>query len=405
MNKKILAIGVSLGCVISLIIFHLIAPTLLNQYEYKSVLRWSNIDESYMDVIVHYHETHPVFAGRPLTTGLIEAVHHLSGMGYGSAFVIVEGLLLVVLGYSIYLLSYQLTKNETAAIAFIVVFFTSYTVLFAFFASIYTYDEPLQYIGICWSLLLLLRQSWFVSGLMILVSLWARETTVIILPAIAWYIVATRPVRENIFSRYVVYRVLMVCVIPVVVYVVSLLGWLDSLGMLRSSQDYLQHERFANLQFNFQNQSFTIESLLAPVLTVAWPIIIYFFAWPHIRIPRIWRQMAMITFVLNTPIVLFTAYARESRLFALPLIFVWPAVGASAIYLWGRYRQSVYGIRFVAVLSTIFIFTHMVKRWLRDVYYPTAPGNFADGYRWYIAFIFALSLVCAATMLYLLIRL
>ncbi|MGS0524018.1 hypothetical protein ACU8V7_01325 [Zobellia nedashkovskayae] len=32
----------------------------------------------------------------------------------------------------------------------------------------------------------------------------------------------------------------------------------------------------------------------------------------------------LLTLIINTPLVFMTAFARESRLFALPLLFIWP---------------------------------------------------------------------------------
>lgn len=386
-------------------VWHLFLPTLVNEYAWQTAAARPAIDEAYMTEIVEYHKTLPVFAARPLSTALIEIVHTVVGVGYGTAFLVVQIGLLTLVAFALYELARHLSLSHREALWSLPVFYTSYTILFAFFASIYTYDEPLQYLAIICGLIFLLRGRRLGAAMFFLVALIARETTLILFPALYWFWLLPRyrqssAISSPWYARAEIQAALPL-IIPLVGYALFYVVWMRYIGALIDSGSYLVHERFQHFFINFQNPSFALESLAAPFITVAIPALL---AWvgqssADLERERLWRRMTIVTFVINTPIVLVAAYARESRLFALPLLFLWPWTGKYVMVLWSTLRSrtqsfdarrllSKNGILRLIVLC-IFLFEVMVVLYwfLRFGYYPTAPGNFETGYRLYIGMV------------------
>ena len=104
-------------------------------------------------------------------------------------------------------------------------------------------------------------------------------------------------------------------------------------------------------------------------------------------------QAALLTAAINTPIVFVSASAREARLFALPLVFLWPFLGAYALHAWQSARTHCRHLfhrmgaakRIIYLFSIAMAFFAVVKA--VNAYTPTASGYFDIGYRVYLALI------------------
>src|SRR5690606_19022190 len=134
--------------------------------------------------------------------------------------------------------------------------------LFAFFPPIYSYDEPLQYTFLFAALIALYAHRYVLFVLLFAVAAIARESQVILLPAI-WFFVQPiafdRPAK--LFSAPSLMRALLLG-LPVLIYVGFTLIYAQSIG-LQLGNSQAAAERFAHFDLNFSHQPEAIETFLS----------------------------------------------------------------------------------------------------------------------------------------------
>ena len=85
--------------------------------------------------------------------------------------------------------------------------------------------------------------------------------------------------------------------------------------------------RYSCFLENFESTKNTVESLVSFFVSLGVPL---YFAFLFVKkklengFQRQFVYAFLLTAVINTPIVFVSSFARESRLFALPLFFIWP---------------------------------------------------------------------------------
>lgn len=270
------------------------------------------ISANYLSEVVQYHQTEPAFARRPLTTQTILFVHHWSGWPVAYVWLLTQFLGWLVVA----VLLYYLAATSAAGWWTQAFFFSSFSVLFAWFPPVYTFDEPLQYAFILGALLAAQRKAMIGAMLMFGISLWARETGWLLWPALAWLFGrhSEHPTRFWAFS---------------IVWLLAYLAWWFGGSAIYGVSQQPANEvllRFTLLEQNFAADRWG-ETVWTVVLVLALPLLLSVKsgeAWP-----KAWRQVFWLTVVLNSLLVFGTAFAREARLFALPLLLAWPFLGAA----------------------------------------------------------------------------
>jgi len=144
--------------------------------------------------------------------------------------------------------------------------------------------------------------------------------------------------------------------------------------------------RFSNLQANFRNTDYTLETLVGAFLVLAWPLVLL---GPLLREHRILAAGFLVSLLINSAMVLFMAKAREARLFALPLLVVWPLLGLrsykiTAVKFWFRIGPLV--LLLLGVAGTL----HLA--W--NLYQSTVGPNNANFFREYLS-VYGISLALA----------
>jgi hypothetical protein len=183
-------------------------------------------------------------------------------------------------------------------------------------------------------------------------------------------------------------------ILPLIFFILITYLVLNNKNLIKKSETYITTERTQHWQFNFQNERFSIESIVSIFSTLALPIFIML---EHIKRKQLDKeeQKVYISFLftccLNTIIVLITARARESRLFALPLILWWPFYGKYfALYSKNLAIQNYVHtfkrhLLAAAVLLLFFIgLLTICGVLIIKIYHPTYSGGFAWGYQAYL---------------------
>ncbi len=268
---------------------------------------------------IDYHAELPPFARRPLTTLLMYGFIGLLGLKAGYAFIFVNFSLLALSGYLLYRLSLTLKASRRQAIINMLMYFGSFSILFAFFPPVFTYDEPLQY---CF---LFIALNYYFSGnrfrfvLFFSLALIARETSILLLPALLY--LENRRVKwlsASIFIKrnYLVFT-------PVLFYTIYLAIFMYANNLFGDASTEMTR-RWSCFLENFESEKNILESVVSIHFTLSFFALITLF--PKKKKHQFSNLVIAfwITALINTPIVILSAFARESRLFALPLLFIWP---------------------------------------------------------------------------------
>jgi hypothetical protein len=283
-------------------------------------------------------------------------------------------------------------------------FAASFSIAFAYFAPVYSYDDLLQYAFIFMALAAAFEQYWLRAALWLCVAVIARETTLLLLPGMA--ILALHSGRHpapGVDPSHGLRRALVVVVVPALFWVAM------SLALPFPDMPV----RLRHWVFNFADARTGTESVLSAVEALG---LLALLEWHnHRRQPsaadgRLPRRQSpearqallaacLVTLIINTPIVWVAGMAREARLFALPLVFLWPMAGPwladAAQDVRETWRTSAHPLRTLVAAP---LSAAAVVGILTAVFYKQTIGHsFYDGYRVYLALLAGAAMALYAT--------
>ncbi|MCK0192409.1 hypothetical protein [Arenibacter sp. F20364] len=277
---------------------------------------------------IRYHQEFAPFARRPLTSLLIEGSSGIFGITLGESFVLVNLLLLFFSGLLVYILSIALNASRGHAIFNQVAYFLTFSILFAFFPPVFSYDEPLQYCLIMLSILSLIREKWGYFVPLFLMATIARESTVFLWPGLVVIFSGLSLKSRNIWSSEVK-RKLVLLFLPIPLYAIYLGVFLWVTGIWRETSEVAANRLSCAFE-NFGAVANSVETLVS-FFVVMGPSLYFLYMTRKARVFTTMEKKYVLSFLLalaiNTPIVMTATLARETRLFALPLVFLWPLAG------------------------------------------------------------------------------
>lgn len=338
----------------------------------------TRISHGFLKSQIDYHQEIAPFARRPLTSFLIESITGKFGLRSGHSFILVNFILLFLSGWLLFRLSNTLRATYGQALSNMCVYFLSFSVLFAFFPPVFSYDEPLQYCFILLSLIAFVQKKWFLYVPLFTLALISRETSMLLIPGLLIFTPGLRKFNVRLLSKEhlrLSFRILL----PLLFYGIYLAIFIYTHDQLKATQIEMA-SRYSCFLENFESTKNTVETwtslylALAPFLylvavrmrnatdqiqnrdTAAWQ--------------KKWIAAFLLTVVINTPIVILTAFARETRLFALPLFFIWPVFfqlfekEIKLLFSWGLYpkvfKRWPYFLGFVALNAINFWFCFLL---------------------------------------------
>lgn len=276
----------------------------------------SLFEPSYLKEVVMFHTSYPTFARRPFTSVFINCLSNLSHLSISDSFVLVNFFLLFLHGFLIFYLSLIFKKTTIEGYKNVVIYYSSFTIFFIFFAPIYSYDEPLHYLLLLLSLMLFFQKRIFLFVIVFSFSVLVRESSLIFLIGLFmfWYL---ENKKERIEAK------LFLFLIPIIAY--AIYYYLCSNDSTNLSNEIFN--RNIAINFNFQDFQFTIESLMSLFNALVFPaylILSYAKRKMYQGINKNLIYSFLFLSILNSMLVLFGMTARESRLFAMPLLLVTP---------------------------------------------------------------------------------
>ncbi len=313
---------------------------------------------------IRYHQEFAPFARRPLTSMLIETTAQVFDIPLGKAFVWVNFFLLFLSGVLLYTLSRALYASQKQGLGNMVAYFLSFSVLFSFFPPVFSYDEPLQYCLILLALWAVVQRQWLLYVLFFTLSLITRETSVLLIPALFFFCPGIPNEKKPSHTHLKRYAVLFS---PVLLYGLFIGYYLETNDLWGATQNEMS-SRFGCFLENFENTKNTIESLTSLFLSLGPFLYLTYVLLKRKTVATFdkkWLHAFLLTVALNTPLVFLTSFARESRLFALPLFFLWPVFSQ----LFGRelrlvthrvtYSQLAKNPRYILVFLGLTLFNYL----------------------------------------------
>ena len=180
--------------------------------------------------------------------------------------------------------------------------------------------------------------------------------------------------KELDFQKIIYISLIIALIVPVVAYV-------GFIGLFFSFDTNLKIiERFGLLKYNFQDFQFSIESVISFVLVIGLSLYLYLRlrTLKMNRVEGAFKKAFFITLVINSILVFGMAYAREARLFALPLFFAWPIL--TNLLLSESFEWKI-GFDFRSgVFLTLVLGAGVIAYYSAIHYYDPVIGSGAGGY-------------------------
>jgi len=322
--KNIWHYFIGLGFVLFIFGIHMlpVSDSMLNENNTK-------LSHSFMVSQIRYHQEFAPFARRPLTSALIEASSSVFGITLTESFVWVNHLLLLISGLLVYRISLKLKGTRNQALFNMSAYFLTFSIVFAFFPPVFSYDEPLQYCFLFLSILAVIDGKWLYFCMFFFLSMIARESSVFLFPGFILIGLGLKTLPSFRVSSSVIRKWLLLF-LPIPLYILYLIIFFWKTGLWAESST-LEGNRLECLDDNFGTLAKTIETLFSFLLVLGPGLYLLFViqgskAYITVMQKR-FIQAFFIGLVINTPIIMTATLARESRLFALPLIFLWPLAG------------------------------------------------------------------------------
>lgn len=340
------------------------------------------ISQPYLQAVVDFHKEEPSFAARPLLTKSIDFMSETFSIKPGTSFIVINMFLFLFVGFMISVIgkSMELTKKEVNFS--LLLYFSSFTVLFAFFPPIYTYEDFLQYAFLFVFYYAIIKKRWLLMFTSFTLALITRESSILLLPGIGLVLMKNRLFSIKFWPFFITMT------ISVVLFVVFYFSYIKQLNISSAAKNQFLN-RFEPLYLNFQSFQFAIETITCFLLVFLVPLILI----KKVGIDHLSEnqqkliRIFFITLLINTLITVCSTKAREARIYALPLVFIWPFLGVFLTKLKVPFKKlnrvEIVVIGLLVILSILYALA---------TYLPTEGGNSQNLFNEYF-FVLLLSII------------
>lgn len=287
------------------------------------------VTDGFLPWAVDYHKTLPAFKNRPVTTFFIEKFASWFSVRVSIAYVWINFLFTFCNGILIYYLAKLHLLSNYQALLSTIFFYSSFSILLAYFIPIATYDEPVQYFFILASFIALKKMLKVFFILFFTLAMIARESTLLLLPGIFLFLSDIN--FKTVFKEKLkLFKVVIVLSIPVFFYLTYLAFFYHYTPKIITETQEGISLRFSLYEKNFrdvENSSRTVLSFLSVFLLPSF-LIFYYRQTISVQLTKNkWFKAFYFSLTLNTMVVFVAVFAEESRVFTLPFLIVFPFFG------------------------------------------------------------------------------
>jgi hypothetical protein len=333
--------------VLVILALHFVFPSYINGLNRNVGLEVKYLwDSEHADQVLNERAAFSEFARRPITSGIQVLLNQYLEFPYQFSFNLIVFVSLFLSCLVIKNIFSLLNQSYSIAHISIYGFLFSYATLFAFMAPMHTYDEPLQFLFILLAFFFYLKMDSLAAALLFSFACIVRESSFILFP----FFLLT---EKRSFRLYFYWF------LPLLIYVLffryALPDWVQRESIYFNSQN-----RLLGWTENFKNWKSSLISITNLFLVLALPILLI-----RKNLSRLSNQSRIIfrysewLLYLNAFLVLVSGLAKEPRLFALPLVLIWPLLPESVNKIYTSYckqKVSWLVISLIATLSFMFSF-------------------------------------------------
>jgi hypothetical protein len=310
---------ISLYCTIIVFALNFFIPSYTNGFPKKVNLSFYQLwDNPNATEVYNTRMNESEFRRRPVVLQAQRFMHEKFHLPFQFSFNFINYSFLFGLFIFLPILS-QKINSEKIEILFITVFtLFSFPIVFAFFGSISSHDDFVQYVLITLALINIIDKKQLYAMIFFTSSCITRETSLIFFPFLLIY--------DYFINKNNIIRI-MYWIFPIVIYGLFLLWFLDE-TTITTSKNFMATKRFYAWQSNFKNfNTFRETTTITSVMTLI-PISLLVMKLQNedSRLIRFLTANIFGLIVLNTVLVLTTGLAREARLFFPPLLIAIPVI-------------------------------------------------------------------------------
>ncbi|MBK7764186.1 MAG: hypothetical protein IPI46_12720 [Bacteroidetes bacterium] len=343
---------ISIIAITCIFIIHFLIPTMVNgfQRDIHHIRQWQSIwNDDYGVSLCLDRMQLCEFYRRPLMYRT-QMFLFTQGIPYQFSFVAISFVGLFITGIMLTKIASLMGIVEKFLPIVIIAFYAHFTIVFAFFDSMSTYDEPLMYVFLSTAIYSILKQKLWLAFPFFLLACIARETSFMLLP-----IVFITPGKNSLHKKIGFAALLLTAYCLYFYYYVPP-------NLRFASASFLVHDRIYAWQHNFRNIYESIQSILCMILATALP---FYMLYNCLQKPSItffqkrWIQYTLALIVINNVIVLAFGLAAEARLFALPLLLAFPMlplyVQLNSFHIPWKNKRFLISLFVVIIMSTLFV--------------------------------------------------
>lgn len=229
---------------------------------------------------------------------------------------------------------------------------SSFPIIFAYYPTIYVYDDIIQYLLLTLFLIGLFKQNLVLASFLFFFACLARETSFLYLPVFAAFLYQQKKPLLLVFS---------IISLPLISYILILFFRFESVQFDQARLFFLEERLFAWVNnftpFNHFRESSTI--LIITVGPVFYLLMKALSRNKHDNRLTFWLISAMCLLIINTLIVSVSGLIREARLLFLPYIFALPFIKeeiAISLSVVKKHWKAISSINYAVFMILGFIF-------------------------------------------------
>lgn len=342
------------------------------------------VDGDLIDTLLVYHEVHPAFAPRQFVWKPVRMIANSTPISTTVSFLLVQAFYIIT---SVIALLYAArtvvsTLSKRQELLTLLGYVGSFSIVFAYGIPIYAYDDFAQYTFLFLAFACGYQRRWVWYAVTCTIALFVRESSILLLPSfgLIFFPGWLTNMRAKVAQLKTTWKEIACVVLPAVLYIIGMELLSMVTPIIDAAAAYASEERLSHIAYNFSSALFTIESLASFVI-VCVPALYLLIRMRHRALSRAYVPAVLLVVIINSGITLTMTRAQEARIFALPLILLWPLVGA---WIGERYIAWKQGYILSAQRTFLFFIGSGVVYYLTFVLYqPTNGFAFATGYRWY----------------------
>lgn len=369
----------SILCSVFIYFIHFVGEknSMLNLTPFEFNSKTQHYENAYLEEVVTLHKYEISFSKRKVNTIAIEVISQFMGISKSLTFLLLNFVYLVFSGFFLAKVTTLLFQNVKITFFAVCTFYFNFTILFAFFPPLYTFDDILQYLTLFIAAYFILKNNLFGFFISFLLAVFVRESSLFVAPLILCLLFFQEKKSVKAYWYFVSIALIFI------VFVIYLFQITD---MSLQYQDTAHRGKYLFLNFSTYHRIF--ESLLSWISIFLIPLILSIISYK--KATKHYKYVILIFWgivIFNSTLMYITCLARETRLFNVPIILFLPFFGKLILEEIQFFKEIVFSL-----LKSVWFYLYSIGAISLSFYiskyaYQTSVGLTSEMYFHYYFFI------------------